>query len=204
MVNLWDVLIDPWEYYILVSCGRLLINFLLLPWLLYCILNQAVGSQPQEFWGWNPKLAPIHRGQAETEERDRPLQIGRYRFNKQENSHKRLVLGGHKMNWSSHLQTRILNVFVEALSGFNQYIVQMGLNHTLPSQGCYLEKALAMGTMGEMYNLMTEEGVRTWPMLNQGLCFSILHASFPLPGILPFIGQNFVQMFPIKEVLLSE
>lgn len=65
------------------------------------------------------------------------------------------------MNLSLHLQTRILNVYVEALIRFSQYIVQMGLNHTLPSQGCSLEKALAMGTMGEMYNLRTGDGVRT-------------------------------------------
>ena len=48
------------------------------------------------------KLAPIHRGKGETEERGRPLQMGRRQVNMQGNLHMRLVLGGYKMSRFLH------------------------------------------------------------------------------------------------------
>ena len=43
---------------------------------------------------------------------------GGSRFNKQGNLYMRLVLGGCKMSRSLHLPSRILRVYLEALTGF--------------------------------------------------------------------------------------
>ena len=71
------------------------------------------------------------------------------RFNKEENLHMRLVLGGHEMR-SRHPPVRILKVYTEALTGFSHIYCPDGLSNTWLSQGCVLETALAVGMMGRV------------------------------------------------------
>lgn len=57
------------------------------------------------------------------------------RFNKQGNSHRRLVLGGYKTGRSPQPRAKILKVHIEALTSFNHIHCADGLNKTGLSQG---------------------------------------------------------------------
>ena len=50
----------------------------------------------------NSKLTSNHRGQGETEKKETDFRLVSDRVKKQGNLYVRLVLGGHKMNRSSH------------------------------------------------------------------------------------------------------
>ena len=67
------------------------------------------------------------------------------KFNKQENLHTRLVLGGCKMSRSLHPPARILKDYIEALPGFSHLFSPDVLNNTLLSQVCVLGTAPNMG-----------------------------------------------------------
>ena len=59
--------------------------------------------------------------------------------NKQRNLYTRLVLGSCKMSKSLHQSTRMLKVYIEALTRFSHIHSPDGLNNTLLFQGCILE-----------------------------------------------------------------
>lgn len=66
-----------------------------------------------------------------------------------------------KASRSLHLPPRILKVCVEALIGFSCIYSPDRLNNPLRSQGCILEAAPSVGTVGEMYIPMREERLRS-------------------------------------------
>lgn len=104
-----------------------------------------------ELSGWNWKLAPVLGGQKET------VEAGYSRWQyvavliKQRTFFMRLVLGSCKMSRSPHLPARILNMYLESLSGFGHVFCTDGLNNTLLSPSCILKMAPAMGNVGRMY-----------------------------------------------------
>lgn len=63
--------------------------------------SASVGLKPCEHPGWSVKLAPICKGDRETEEAGHSRWVGD-KFNKQANLYGRLVLGGCKMSRSPH------------------------------------------------------------------------------------------------------
>ena len=67
------------------------------------------------------------------------------------------------------LTAKILRVYIEALTGFSHVFSPDGLDSTLLSQGCILETAPTVGTVGRMYIPMTEERVRSFRMLGSSL-----------------------------------
>lgn len=67
---------------------------------------------------------------------------------KQGNLLMRLVLGNWKMNTSSHQPTRILKVYVEALSGLSHVYRPDGLENTLLSLSYALGTAPTVGIVG--------------------------------------------------------
>lgn len=75
------------------------------------------------------KLAPIHRRQGNL-----PMM---------------LVLGNCKMNRCLHLSTRILRVYIEALSEFSHVYQPDGFDDILVSQGCVLESGSYCGNSGQ-------------------------------------------------------
>ena len=83
----------------------------------------------------------MHRRQEKIKERGDHSRLAGGSFNKQGNLHKRLVLGGCKISGSLRLPTRILEVRIEALTGFSLVFSPDGLNNTLFSQGLVLEIA---------------------------------------------------------------
>lgn len=86
------------------------------------------------------------------------LQIGRWRFNKQGNLLKRLVLGSCKMSRSSHSPTRTLNVYTEVSTTFSHtHCPDVSTPHY--SQGCVAETAPSMGTLDRMYIPWAGEGI---------------------------------------------
>ena len=77
------------------------------------------------------KWDPVHKGQRETEGTDQSI-----------------LVGGCKMSRYLHSTTRILKVYTEALTGFSHIYHPNDLNNTLLSQGCVLETAPSVGTVG--------------------------------------------------------
>ena len=72
-------------------------------------------------------------------------------FNKQGILHRRLVLGGCKLSKSLHPPTRILKVYIEALTGFSHIFSPGGLNNSaFLSQGYILEMAPSVGMVGRI------------------------------------------------------
>lgn len=75
-------------------------------------------------------------------------------FYKQTNLHIRFVLGSCKTSRSPHQPTKILEVYIESLSGFSFVYHPDGLNtqyHITVSKLCPLKMAPAMGTAGRTY-----------------------------------------------------
>ena len=70
------------------------------------------------------------------------------RFHKQGNLSTRLVLSSHTTIRSPHPPARILKVCIEALPEFSHIFSLDGLNNILLSQGCVLETAPSVGTLG--------------------------------------------------------
>lgn len=88
-------------------------------------------------------------------------------FNRQENLHRILVSGNHRMSTFPHLPGRSLKVYLEAPVGFSIYSVHVFgslLNDTLFCQGCILEVAGSAGTVGRMYILKTGRGKKPPPV----------------------------------------
>ena len=98
-------------------------------------LGSVSSHPPLELPLCNLKLAPIHRGQGETEEAADHSRLVGGRFNKQENLLMRLVLGGHKVSRSPHSPARILKVYIEAFTGLSHTYRPGDLSTTLLSQG---------------------------------------------------------------------
>ena len=72
------------------------------------------------------------------------------RFNNQRNLlHMRLVIDGPKRSRSPYTLTRILKVYIEALTGFSHITNPDGLNNTVFSQGCILESISHCGNTGQ-------------------------------------------------------
>ena len=117
-----------------------------------CLFTIA-GSFPR----WNLKLVPVRVWR---DRRGRILRIGGGSFNKQRNLHVMFVPDSLKTNRSPHLPTRILRVYIEALTGFSHIFSPDDLNIFL-SQGCILETAPNVEMVGEMYIPRIEEGVRS-------------------------------------------
>ena len=80
------------------------------------------------------------------------------RFNKQGDLIARLDLGSCKTSRSSHLNIRILKVYIEALTGFSHVYCLDGLNSKLLSPVCTLENGSAFGISG--WNIYSFEGQR--------------------------------------------
>ena len=60
--------------------------------------------------------------------------------------------------------TRILRIYIQALTEFSHLASPDGLNNTLLSQGCVLEVAVSVETLGRMYIPRTGEGVRSFQL----------------------------------------
>lgn len=77
----------------------------------------------------------------------------------------------------SHLlpPNRIIKVYIEALAGFSYVYCPGGLNNTLLSQGCVLDKAPTVGMVGRMHMLRTEGAAG---------CPGPAHRSHPLDNLL--------------------
>lgn len=73
--------------------------------------TMSVGSKPGEFFRYNLELATVHGGQKETEEESGYPRLVDSSLNKQRKLHTKLVSGGHKMNRSQYLSTRILRIY---------------------------------------------------------------------------------------------
>lgn len=59
---------------------------------------------------------------------------------------------------SSHLPTRILQVYNETVAGFSPAFSLDGLDNTLLPQGCVFGTAPSVGMVGKVYIPRTEEG----------------------------------------------
>lgn len=112
------------------------------------------GASLCEFWNWSP----YKEGNGRPKKKAGHSTLGYDRFNYHENLHLRLFLGSHKMSRSSHLPTRILKVYAEALTGFSRIFSPDGLNTTLFSQGGILENGSSCGnTWQNLYSKAGEE-----------------------------------------------
>ena len=70
-------------------------------------------------------------------------------------------LGWPQMSTSLHPPTRILKVYIEALTRFSHIVHPDGLNNTLLSQGCFLEAASDSGKTGRTHISSIWERVRS-------------------------------------------
>lgn len=96
-------------------------------------------------------LALVHRGQRETEERRRPLHIGRWKIS-QVKELKRMVLGDLKTSTSPLLPIWILKVYIiEALTVFSHVHCPDGLSNTLLHQGHVLEDTASIISVGKAF-----------------------------------------------------
>lgn len=67
------------------------------------------------------------------------------RFNKQEDTLRRLIMGDHKMSRSLHSPSRTFLVDIASLMGFHYVYHPDSVNNTLLSQSCVLEVAPSTG-----------------------------------------------------------
>lgn len=93
-------------------------------WLLVC--NLIFRRFLRIVWNWLPYVEGWERSKKEASH----SRLVGSRFNKQGNLHERLALGGCKMSRSLHLPTRILWVYIEALTGFSNIYHPDDLNTT--------------------------------------------------------------------------
>ena len=70
-------------------------------------------------------------------------------------------MGGGKVNRSSHLPSKTLKVFIEALMGPSDIFNLSGLYRILLSQGYIFEMAQTVGTVGGTHIPGTGEGLRS-------------------------------------------
>lgn len=97
----------------------------------------------------------------ETEKRDGHSRLAGDNFNKQGNSHSRLVLSSHKVSRSPHPPARILKFTQRPQQDPVHISSPDGLNNTLLSQSCILEMAPSAGTVGNTYIPNILEGTRS-------------------------------------------
>lgn len=107
-----------------------------------------------ELWNWHPyvkgkKTPKIEAGHSRL--------VGG-RFHKQGNLSTKLRLGCLKMGRSLHLSMRILEVYIEALTGFSYMYYPEGLNHTLFSQGSVIENGSHCRIVGQNIHFKDREG----------------------------------------------
>lgn len=112
----------------------------------------------------NLQTGPIHKEQGEVKERG--ILVGGS-CNKQGNLHTKLVLGSCKMSRSLHPPARILKVYTEDLAGLSHKHSPDGLNNTLFSQGCNLERAARVGVLDKTYIPRTGEEMRSFNCLGK-------------------------------------
>lgn len=94
-------------------------------------------------------------------------------FDKQKILHRRLVLGCCKMSKSPHLTTKILKVYIEALTEFSHMYHPDDLSNTLLSQ-----VTPSVGIVGGMYIPRTGKGARRLQLLRSSS--RVNHWSCPL------------------------
>ena len=95
----------------------------------------------------------------------------------------RLVLSGHKVSRSLHPSARILNVYVEALTGFSHLYRPDDLNNTLVSQGCMLENGFHYGNGGQKAHFK-DWGERVRSLCLPGSSLQVNRQSHPLYDLL--------------------
>lgn len=119
------------------------------------------------------RLTPVHRGQKDIKKAAEHSRLVGDRFNEQGNLHTRLIFGAgaggvRKMSRSLHPFSRILKVYIQALTGFSHVYAPDGLN-TLLSQGCVLGIACSMGKASRMHIPKIRAGVRSFQLPESSL-----------------------------------
>ena len=126
--------------------------------LIYRKIHKNIGSQTLEFPGWNLKLAPYTEAKGRPKKEVNHFRLIDGRFNKQENSLMRSVLGGHQMTRSPRLSTKVLKVCAEAFTGFRHVYPPDGLNNTVLSiKAMPLKMVLTLGWNGGQSNTSRTE-----------------------------------------------
>lgn len=87
------------------------------------------------------------------------------RFNKKGKLRVSLVFSSHKRSRSPQPPTRILKVYIEALTVLRHVFSPVGLSDALLSEGCVLEKAASMGIVDGMYIPRAGEFLIAWVQL---------------------------------------
>ena len=106
-------------------------------------------------------MTPYTEGKGRPKKETEPSRSVGGRCNNQGNLHTRLVLGGYKMCRSQHLPSKILKVYIEALTSFSHIYTRQIVPIPKLSQGSVLEMAPVTGTMGGVYVPRTEKVVRS-------------------------------------------
>ena len=96
------------------------------------LLSHSLGLRCGPDINFSLQTGPRHRKQGETKERGTHIRMEDDRFNKQ---------GDRGNERSLHLLTRLLEVYLEALTGFSHLSYTDSLSNTLLAQGCVLEVA---------------------------------------------------------------
>lgn len=99
----------------------------------------------------------VRGGQAETKKTDHSRLVGG-RFSK---GTFKACLEWPRDAYISTPTTRILEVYIKALTGFSHIFHADGLNNTLVSQGCVLEAAFNAGKAGRTHISSIQERVRS-------------------------------------------
>lgn len=111
---------------------------------------------------WN--RSPTTEGKEGPKKEADPSRLVNDRFNKQGDLYTKFILGGLKRSRFLHLPTRILKVYIAALSEFRHMRHPDGLNNTLLSQGCVLENDSHCRKGGQ--NVHSRDGGGGWGASN--------------------------------------
>ena len=148
--------------------------------------SQVAGSQLPEFPEWNLKLPPHSTAYIEGKERPKKeadqSRLVSGQFKKQGNIHARLILYHQKVSGSLHPPTRILEVYIETLTGLSHVYCPDGFNNTCSLKAASLKIALTVGMVCRTSIPRTEEGMRS-PWLS-GSSPWVNWQSCPLDGLL--------------------
>lgn len=145
--------------------------------------SHPLRSFPGEIQNWPPYMEGKERAKKEA---THSRLIGD-RFNKQGNLRTRLVLGGCKMRFL-HLPARILEIYTEALPGFNHVSV-MALTTPDSLKAACPWKSCCMGRVG--WSTSPGQG-RGW-----GACSCLGPASGP-------VGGHILQMLSSSSAMISQ
>lgn len=129
-------------------------------------------------------LTHICREKAETKEEASQSRLVVGRFNKEKERQRRFVLGP----WSRclHLPTRILKMYIEALTGFSYLHHLDGLNNTSLSQGYIFGMAPHLGMVSRVYIPRTGVVVRSLQLLGPACGSTRSH----IPLVISSIGTQ--------------